>query len=198
MTPEVEADRDERRRDTLIAIRKRVTQVERWSSTGALSADPLWDARAVAAAALVPPGKRVLDLGCGDMKMEALLPAAIAYLPLDVARRDERTIVVDLNLKRLPQVEADFVLGMGVLEYIFDIPSLLRQLARQVPEGLISYHPFELSPKRDRLAVGWVNALSSPELIALFRAAGYKSVEVHAYKPSLHFYRISKAASGRI
>jgi hypothetical protein len=129
---------------------------------------------------------------CGDMKMEKHLPPGATYVPLDVVARDDRTIVVDLNRKSLPAVDADFVLGMGVLEYIFDVPKLLRQLARQIPEGLISYHPFERSPKRDRLAIGSVNAMISPELITLFKWAGYKSVVVHQYKPSLHSYRISK------
>jgi hypothetical protein len=195
----VERDRAERRAETIKAIKRQRTMVQRWSNRGALSADPLWDKRAAAAGALVPSHfRRILDVGCGDMKLERYLPEGSTYIPLDVVPRDDRTIVVDLNRSRLPKVEADFVVGMGVLEYLFDIPGFLRQIARQVPEGLFSYHPLEASPARDRLAVGWVNALNSRELLALFRAAGYKSIQVHEYAPSLHFYRVSRLPPSKV
>ncbi|MFB0875889.1 MULTISPECIES: hypothetical protein [unclassified Sphingobium] len=154
--------------------------------------DPLWIVRAEAAIALIPPGRRVLDIGCNDMMIERLLPPGHGYVPLDVARRDERTIVVDLNEQDLPATDADFALGMGVLEYFFDIPRFLRGLAAQFDEGLFSYHPLERSPARDRLSLGWVNAMTSYELIALFQSVGFSNVRVTEYKPALHFYRISK------
>ncbi|QGP78287.1 methyltransferase domain-containing protein [Sphingobium sp. CAP-1] len=195
-TPEqIEISREARRTETLRMMKKGKTNVGRWTRSGECTADYRWFDRAMAAGKLIPENiGRVLDLGCGDMKMEQCLPPGCSYIPLDVSKRDDRTIVVDLN-RKVPKIEADFVVGMGVLEYLLDVPNVLRKIARQIPEGLFSYHPFEKSPKRDRLAMGWVNALSSKELIALLHYAGYKSVDVVEYAATLHFYRVSKTRS---
>lgn len=193
---EIRSDIEERRArtksSTIKAIKRRVTAIDRWRSLSTLATDTLWTERARAAAALVPAGRTILDIGCNDMAIEAMLPAPAGYIPLDVVARDSRTIVVDLNQSALPPTAADFALGMGVLEYIFDVPKLLHEVADHFDDALFSYHPLERSPAKDRLAVGWVNALNSAELIALFKHAGFGSVTVTEYKPALHFYAIAK------
>lgn len=193
----IAASRLARRTATIQAIKKTRTQVDFWSQDLLRSANESWERRAASAATFIPPGSRVLDIGCGDMKMERNLPEGCSYLPMDVSARDERTIVVDLNRQRLPKVAADFVVALGLLEYIFDVPKLLRQIARQIPQGLFSYHPLEKTPGRDRLAMNWVNALNSPEIIALFKQAGYRQITVHEYAPTLHFYHVSTQRAQR-
>ncbi|MDO7833797.1 hypothetical protein Q4610_01945 [Sphingobium sp. HBC34] len=190
---EIEERRAKTRLSTIRAIKRGATAIDRWRSLSAMQTDPLWTERARAAAALVPAGRKILDIGCNDMAIEAMLTGPAAYIPLDVVARDSRTIVVDLNKDALPQTDADFALGMGVLEYIFDLPKFFREVAAHFDDGLFSYHPLEKSPAKDRLAIGWVNALNSAELIALFRYAGFNSVSVTEYKPALHFYSIAKS-----
>ncbi|KQP09391.1 hypothetical protein ASF26_05100 [Methylobacterium sp. Leaf93] len=126
------------------------------------------------------------------MKIESLLPEGCSYIPADVVKRDERTVVIDLNKQRLPNFGADFVLGLGVLEYLFDMPRVLKQLSRQVPEGVFSYHPMDQSPKKDRIALGWVNSLNEPELMAILKYSGYKTVTPHIYKTGLTFYYVHR------
>ncbi len=184
--------REAMRADTLRAIKTRRTAVARWKSLPTLTTDPLWIERAQAAVAFIPDGCHVLDIGCGDMQLEARLPTGCRYTPLDVVRRDKRTVLADLNRVALPVTDADFVVGLGLLEYLFDLPTFLGQVAAQFSRGLFSYHPLERSPRKDRLSVGWVNALNSPELLALFRHAGFSSITVHEYKPALHFYCIAR------
>ncbi len=126
------------------------------------------------------------------MKLETVLRGDCTYIPLDVVRRDERTLVVDLNKQRLPKIDADFVAGLGVLEYLIDLPAVLRQLSRQIPRGLFSYYPLEQRPAFDRLAVGWYNALNTPELLAIMRHSGYRDVIVHRYKPGSLLLEVSR------
>lgn len=182
------------RKRTLDIIKKKDTNVGLWGNT-------TWDAggqilldRAIAAVKLIPNDKRILDIGCWDMKLEKVLPSGCTYVPLDVMARDERTIVVNLNKDKLPIIQADFFVGLGVLEYIHDIPKLFRQLSRQFSSGLFSYYPMEKSPGKDRLSTGWVNSLNSTELIALMKAAGFRKVSVIKYKSTLHFYLMEKPA----
>ncbi|KAA0698430.1 hypothetical protein DTW90_16465 [Neorhizobium sp. P12A] len=189
---EIEAVRQERRLTTIRSIKSKSSTHDFWRDMAGDVKDDLWLERTKAAVGLVPEGRHVVDIGCGDMKVERFLPSSCRYTPLDIAQRDDRTIVVDLNRERLPKIDANFFVCLGVLEYLHDIPKVLRQLSRQFSDGLVSYHPLERSPARDRLAVGWVNALNSTELTALFKAAGFRNVEVIEYKPSLHFYRLNK------
>lgn len=182
------------RKRTLDIIKKKDTNVALWDNSTLDAGIQLLLDRAKAAARLIPDGKRILDIGCWDMKLEKVLPAGCTYLPLDFLARDERTIVVNLNKDNLPLIAADFFVGLGVLEYIHDIPKLFCQLSEQFSAGLFSYYPMERSPGKDRLATGWVNSLNSTELIALMKAAGFKKVSVIEYKNTLHFYLMEKPA----
>ena len=186
-TSDDESLRDRRRRETLVAIRQRSTRLAEWADTDALD-HPIWEDRAVAAAKFVPAGARVLDLGCGKMLVERHLPPDCTYVPLDAVSRDERTIVCDLNRDPFPPVTADMAIGLGVMEYLYQVPRFLRRVAKAAPLALLTYYPLEAEPRRDRLSMGWVNALNSNELIALMRHAGFKKVEVVRYSPKCHFF----------
>jgi hypothetical protein len=187
-------DSEERRRATIEAAKRRTTLIDRWSQENLGKLDS-WTERARAAVAHVQPGMRVLDIGCGSMALETLLPEGCHYLPLDCVRRDERTIVCDLNREPFPAVEADMALGLGVLEYLYDVPRFLRLLRAAVPRVLLTYHPNDRNIGRDRWKLGWVNALNSAELVALLRHAGFKSVQVVPYKPKLLFYLAERAGT---
>ncbi|MDR6288534.1 MULTISPECIES: methyltransferase domain-containing protein [Inquilinus] len=185
-------DGEERRRATIEAAKRRATLIDRWAQEDLGKLDS-WTERARAAVAHARPGMRVLDIGCGSMALEALLPEGCAYLPLDCVRRDERTIVCDINKEPFPAVDADMAFGLGVLEYIYDLPRFLRRLRLAVPRALLTYHPQDRNIGRDRWKLGWVNSLNSVELAALLRHAGFKTVQVIPYKPKLLFYLVDRA-----
>lgn len=188
-------DPEERRRATMAAAKTRTTLIDRWSQEDVGKLE-IWADRARAAAVHAHPGMRVLDIGCGAMALEGLLPEGCTYLPMDCVRRDARTIVRDLNREPFPEVEADMAFGLGVLEYLYDVPRFLRRLRKAVPRALLSYHPLDRNIGRDRWSLGWVNALNSGELAALLRHAGFKRVEVVPYKPKLLFYLVERTPGG--
>ncbi len=169
----------ERRR---MAVARRETDFARWEDPAQL--DPAWEERVRQAARLIPPGARVVDLGCGAMLLERRLPAGCSYVPCDLVRRDERTVICDLNRGQLPDFrDATHIALLGVLEYIFEPDSLLRKLRRAGLPLILSYSPWERTRRLDRPALGWVNELSLAGLIELVEGAGFQLELLEAAGP---------------
>jgi len=83
------------------AIAEKKTILMRWETLNAEKTDH-WLARTVTAASFLVGCASVVDIGCGNMPLERHLKTSTAYIPVDVVRRDERTIVVDLELRTAP------------------------------------------------------------------------------------------------
>ena len=166
---------DERER-RMALIRGGSSDLARWSDVRNL--EVAWEPRAVAAAAFVPAGSRVLDVGCGSMHLERSLPFGCTYQPCDIVARDARTLVVDLNAGPLPDAAlkaCDVVVMLGVWEYLFDIDALMAQLALAGKAVVCSYCDTGLTQDvEQRRALGWVNDLSVDD----FRRAAH----VHGYE----------------
>lgn len=157
-------------------IENRETDLARWSDTRQL--EPAWEARTVMAADFIPAGARVLDIGCGAMKLERHLPFACTYQPCDVVARDARTIVADLNKAPLPAgaaEAADLVVMLGVWEYIYKPAELFAAFAKSGTPILCSYCDVNLTSHLDRRALGWVNDFSLQQFVEIARAQGYRA-----------------------
>lgn len=163
----------QRRNETETLISALGTDVERWSEPQNLKVT--WARRAEAAARLILPNARLLDLGCGAMDLERFLDPSVTYLPADVVRRDERTLVCDLNAGELPEIRADVITLLGVLEYIHDVRRLFERLRQTQATVICSYNPVDLG-SADRRAQGWFNDFTSAELCAQAVQAGFRLV----------------------
>ena len=147
----------------------------RWSELDNLS--PLWDARTQRIAAMVPSGRSVLEFGAGRMVLKNMLNQAARYTPSDLVDRGPGTIVCDLNARPLPDFEKhDVIVFSGVLEYVNDVPSLLRHLAPRTDVVIASYAVLEKNSSGRRVC-GWVNDYSAAEFVSVFESAGLKPVE---------------------
>jgi hypothetical protein len=147
------------------------TDVDRWSSP--LNLKPSWSSRAQVVAALLADCSAVLDLGCGRMDLEGLLAPGVRYLPCDLVARDPRTLVCDLNRGELPPVDADVVSLLGVLEYVYDPAALMAGIAVRWRRMVLTYNPADLACGRDRRSHGWVNDLTSAQLVSQAAASGF-------------------------
>ena len=90
-----------------------------WLNYGVVSVDM----RKLSAAlcSVIPVGARVVDLGCGQMILEPLLPSQCHYQPVDVVRRDARTLVSDLtNGVISPLVEPSHIALAGFVALLDD------------------------------------------------------------------------------
>lgn len=127
--------------------------------------------REVAASKHVAQGARVMDLGCGAMRLEPLLPPKCVYIPVDLFRRDDRTIVCDLDTHRWPRRRADVAICTGTLEYLADPGQFFRQARRIAPRLILSYHLSD-TPGAARHH-SWAHHLSGAALRRAYRAAGW-------------------------
>jgi hypothetical protein len=157
------------------AVAERRTLIERWRDMGD-KVSPGRDERARIAASFIPAGLCVADVGCGSMMpLERHLPQGTRYIPVDVARRDARTVVVDLNVAPLPDLGADYAVGLGLLEYLNDVPGFLRQIPGN---AVLSYAPVDQNRPRDRAESGWVNSYTVDDMSRLCQAAGFEIAEL--------------------
>jgi hypothetical protein len=157
------------------SVAERRTLMERWGlRQGEIS--PGRSERSRLVASFIPVGGCcVVDVGCGSMRVEAYLPPGTRYIPVDVAKRDERTVIVDVDTTPLPDLGADVVVALGLLEYLNDVPAFLRQVHCN---AVITYAPYEHMPNRDRAASGWKNSYTVASLSALVEASGFEITDL--------------------
>lgn len=161
---------------TEAAIARRQTVVSRWTALATDEAEP-WSARSAEAAKWLQGAKTVLDVGCGTMGLERYLDTC--YIPSDVVRRDDRTIVMDYNQEGPPAIEVDAVAVLGVLEYLHDPGSFLAGL--RACKAVISYCVTDAkAPLQPRRAHAWVNDLSTLDVADMLQASGWT---IQSHKP---------------
>jgi hypothetical protein len=171
-----------------------VTDFSRWTNRQSLL--PEWDPRAEFVAQFIPAGATVLDLGCGAMALERNLPPGSTYLPSDLAARDDRTIVCNLNAGEFPDEaarRADLISFLGVAEYLTDVPGLFARLRATGRPVVFSYCPSDLTAHIDRRGNGWINAYSIEEIERIVAQAGFAIVNRERFDELQMVYKITGA-----
>ena len=132
--------------------------------------DTRWKKRIEVMASFIDIPGPVADLGCGMMWLEPLLKKENTYMPIDYIKRDERTVVVDLNKRPLPPLSASVGFLSGVLEYITDLRGFLEYLQdSNLKKVILSYCTLENIPDlRMRKSLNWVNTESIYFLLSAF------------------------------
>jgi methionine biosynthesis protein MetW len=117
-------------------------------------------------AQLVPPGSRVLDLGCGDGALLAHLRDTRGCrgfgVEIDDAqvaaciRRDVKVLQLNLEegLKLFDDASFDVVLQLETLQHLRNAETMLRETARVGRTGIVSFPNFAHWPNRVRVASG--------------------------------------------
>jgi hypothetical protein len=171
-------DLTERQKLVKFAVNSRKTLVSRWKSLASEYTDS-WSLRAQRAAQMIGHQSSVVDLGCGMMTLENFLQPTTVYIPADVVRRDDRTKVVDLNKQDLPDFGAECLVGLGLIEYIFDVPKLLLRMSDCYSNVLLSYNSIDNYPNQDeRTGHAWVNHFSIVEIESMLTENGFRIDEI--------------------
>ena len=117
-------------------------------------------------AELVPPGSRVLDLGCGDGELLALLRDTRRCSGYGVEIADENVLacthrgvdVIQLNLEEglamFADQSFDVVLQLDTMQHLRNTERMLRETARVGRIGIVSFPNFAHWPNRLRIATG--------------------------------------------
>jgi hypothetical protein len=154
----------------------------RWSDPASYSPD--WDSRAARAASLVAPGSKVLDLGCGKMRLGQLLPPGCTYVPADLEPLSASVQKVDLNRGEFPSGHYDYVVLLGVLGYLHDPIAVLQRARLHADHLIVSYRiarARDRKTSRHRLRHGYFNDYDERMLRDVLSAGGWSPDIVQAY-----------------
>jgi len=117
-------------------------------------------------AGLVPPGSRVLDLGCGNGELLAYLKAQRGCSGYGIEIDDANVLacakrgvaVIQLNLEDglaiFEDKSFDVVLQLETLQHLRNTEKMLRETARVGRIGIVSFPNFAHWPNRVRVATG--------------------------------------------
>ena len=117
-------------------------------------------------AELVPHGSRVLDLGCGDGELLALLQRDLGCSGYGIELDDANVLacsqrgvnVIQLNLEDglalFDDRSFDVVLQLDTLQHLRNTEKMLRETARVGRIGIVSFPNFAHWPNRLRVATG--------------------------------------------
>jgi methionine biosynthesis protein MetW len=117
-------------------------------------------------AELVPPGSRVLDLGCGNGELLALLRDTRQCTGYGVEIADENVLActrrgvdaIQLNLEDglaiFEDQSFDVVLQLDTMQHLRNTERMLRETARVGRIGIVSFPNFAHWPNRLRIATG--------------------------------------------
>ena len=117
-------------------------------------------------AELVPPGSRVLDLGCGDGELLAHLRSHRGCSGYGIEIADDNVLacaqrgvdVIQLNLEDglaiFEDRSFDVVLQLETLQHLRNTEKMLRETARVGRIGIVSFPNFAHWPNRLRVATG--------------------------------------------
>lgn len=131
------------------------------------------------------------------MAAKRFLPPSCEYVPVDIVRRAPETIVCDFNTQEPPDLEADWVLMSGVLEYLSDVGAALSWAARTAPSLSMSITLMDAGiPRLQRLTWGWIQHLARPELDALLDGAGYSVTQERTWAGQLLLTAVQGRARG--
>ncbi|WP_242392777.1 methyltransferase domain-containing protein [Anaeromyxobacter oryzisoli] len=148
------------------AIRNRILYHPTWRDADDF--DEIWKQRIELLASFISQRGVVADFGCGMMWLERYLPPACTYLPLDLHRRDDRTVIFDANRDAIPDRPFAIAFLSGMLEYVASPEGFFGQLIERRPSQIVmSYVSTDLLPGRaHRRSLHWQSHLSTREILS--------------------------------
>lgn len=148
------------------------SQRDRWSRVDSFLHD--WGARAAIAAAFIPPGSSVIDLGCGQMQLRGHLPDGCSYHAADMRKWTDEVHEINLDAGLFPPGSYDCAALLGVMEYLHRPDLVLHWARERCGQLVMSYvHPGPSATQEQRAKNGWVNNFSETQLVSLLGSAGW-------------------------
>lgn len=166
---------------------------QRWARPESYRPD--WAERARLAAEIIPDGASVFEIGVGAGWFRDHIKSRCNYLGADLEPLDPATLRLNLDSDSLPPGPFDFVVCLGVLEYLHYSEQAVGRMCRSGRSILCTYcfprtptHVFDAQTNRAKR--GWVNCLSRTEIAELFGNAGFNSIRELPYNSADDFEQI--------
>lgn len=171
--------------NTLKLKEQKQSDIARWKNDTELYED--WNERTAILGSYVQPNAKVIEFGAGNMCLKSILPSSCEYTPSDIVKRSENTIVYDLNQPiAFDLSKYDTAIFSGVLEYVYDIDTVFKQLEPYVPHVILSYACSDVC-KHNRLVHGWLSDYTKEEISAIFSKYNYSVLNEQEWRQQTIF-----------
>jgi len=148
-----------------------------------------WDFRAKIAVSKIPKGSSIIDLGGGLGEVYKAMGGECRYVSIDLRSWNDLTVVGDFNKGEFPEIygKADFVVCLGILEYIEDPMYFLNEIKKYSDKLILSY--------REKSCGGMdrKNNLSYIELGEFLKFSGWKLEASKKVRKSEMIYFLTRA-----
>lgn len=119
----------------------------------------------------------IMDLGCGNELLKRYLKKDVKYIGVDYKKRNDNTIICDLNRDPLPEIPVDMYYLAGVIYFIENAQKLIHQM-REAKYVLLSYRGMErylrLDGRFDGIYSGSTkNWIFTADLVSMFLDEGF-------------------------
>lgn len=159
----------------------KVSDFERWSKDNVFHEN--WNERTQLLSDFILPNASIIEFGAGSQVLKHMVANHKKYVPSDIVKRNEETLVCDLNQPLMLDLSSfDTVVFSGVLEYVFDINSVFQYLQQnQISQVVLSYCTTDLNASNRKLH-GWLSDYSETDLLEIFKANQYTIVAIEQWK----------------
>ena len=121
--------------------------------------------------------KSVMDCRSGAMSLKKMISSDIKYYPVDKIKRTEETILCDFNKGDFPNINVDYIVLSGILEYISNPLGFIRNVCLHSDNVVIAYNTIDRNDQNFdfayRLSKGWLTHLTTAQLIMIFQNYGF-------------------------
>ena len=121
----------------------------------------------------------IMDLGAGHQTLKRKIPSNIEYIPCDIYKHVDSTIIVDFNKGEFYNKKVDVVFCSGIFEYIYDLKQFIKNISKNTDILIGSYHFIEDAKNRSDI---WVNALSIEDFFQIWHELGYTCKFLERFK----------------
>jgi hypothetical protein len=143
---------------------------------------------------MAPDNVSILEIGVGAGAFRALVSHRCRYLGADLSPLDTETLRLDLDLDPLPAGIFDYVVMLGVLEYLRAPDEALRKARASGRRVLLSYCCLKGGADRAQIVRrrrerDWINDWSRDELLANAERAGWRLAREEPFNDDDDFYQ---------
>lgn len=149
----------------------------RWGHPSSYKAN--WSERSAIAACILPDGASILEIGVGAGHFREQVQNRCVYVGADLQPLDSITRMLNLDHDPLPQGGYDYIVSLGVFEYLHFPEVAAAKIAAGAANLVISYCCVRTEHQdygNARKLRGWVNSFAEDGFTSLFEQHGYRIV----------------------
>ena len=126
----------------------------------------------------------IMDLGAGHQTLKRKISNNIEYIPCDIYKHVDSTIIVDFNKGEFYNKKVDVVFCSGIFEYIYDLKQFIKNISKNTNILIGSYHFKDDVENRPDI---WVNSYNIVDFFQMWHDLGYNCAFL---EKTNHFYNI--------